>query len=54
MDIIDHDKGFVPGNLRWARKKIQTRNQRHRRLGKFSLQEIRVEAMRHGYKLVKK
>src|ERR1700688_531057 len=49
LDIIKHELGFVPGNLRWARKHTQTMNQRHKRLGLYSLQEIRVEAKRHGY-----
>lgn len=28
LDIINHDKGFVPGNLRWATKLEQTKNRR--------------------------
>jgi hypothetical protein len=54
MDIIEHSKGFVPGNIRWAKKHIQIRNQKHKKLGLFSLQELRIEAKRHGYDLVKK
>jgi hypothetical protein len=52
LDIIEHERGFVPGNLRWALKKSQTRNQQHRILGRFSLEELRIEAKRHGFILV--
>lgn len=53
IDIIDHEKGFVPGNLRWATKRQQARNRQSCRLGKFTLQELKVELKRHGYKAVK-
>lgn len=53
LDVIEHDKGFVPGNLRWARLYTQARNKRHKILGRFSVAEIRMEAKRHGYKLVR-
>lgn len=49
MDIIQHDVGFVPGNLRWACKRTQKRNQQHRILGQFSEEEFDVEAKRRGY-----
>lgn len=52
IDIIKHERGFVPGNLRWALKHTQKRNQRHRKLGTFTIGELKVEAKRHGYKLV--
>lgn len=53
LDVIEHDKGFVPGNLRWAKLHVQARNKRHKILGRFTISEIRVEARRHGYKLVR-
>jgi hypothetical protein len=53
LDIVEHVKGFVPGNLRWAKREIQKRNQRHKKLGLYDLSEIRIEAKRLGYKLVK-
>jgi len=52
LDIIDHAKGFVPGNLRWALKHTQEANKIHRKLGSFSIEELRAEALRHGYELV--
>lgn len=52
LDIIEHDKGFVPGNLRWARYNQQARNQRHRGPGKMSVEELEAEARRHGFRLV--
>lgn len=53
MDIIEHKKGFVPGNIRWAYKYLQARNKIHRTLGRFNITELKIEAMRRGYKLVK-
>jgi hypothetical protein len=53
LDIIEHDKGFVPGNLRWALHKTQQSNKRHRKLGWFTVEELRIEARRRGYSLVK-
>lgn len=53
LDVINHDKGFVPGNLRWAHQTTQIRNRKHRTLGRFSLTELMVEARRHGYVLTK-
>jgi hypothetical protein len=49
IDIIRHEDGFVPGNLRWADKTTQTRNQSHRFLGSVSDTEFAVEAKRRGY-----
>jgi len=49
LDIIEHAKGFVPGNLRWALKRLQMSNQRHRFLGQISDKEFAVEAKRRGY-----
>jgi hypothetical protein len=53
IDIIKHELGFVPGNIRWAKRDTQLENQRHRVLGKFSIEEFRVEARCRGYKLVR-
>ena len=53
LDIISHRKGFVPGNLRWAKKGLQNFNKMYKILGRFSLQELKVEAKRHGYILIK-
>jgi len=53
LDIVNHSLGFVPGNLRWALRHTQIRNQKHRKLGNFSIKELKVEVRRHGYKLVK-
>lgn len=49
LDIIEHRLGFVPGNLRWALKNTQMRNQNHRMLEKISDEEFAVEAKRRGY-----
>lgn len=49
LDIVEHAIGFMPGNLRWALKDIQMRNQRHRILEKISEKEFAVEAKRRGY-----
>jgi hypothetical protein len=32
LDRIDNDKGYQRGNLRWATKSVQNRNQRHNTL----------------------
>ena len=53
IDIIEHKKGFVPGNLRWAKRFVQNYNKRHKLLGKFTIEQLRVEAKRHDYKLVR-
>jgi hypothetical protein len=45
--------GFVPGNIRWALRDTQSRNQQHKRLGKFSDEEFAVEARRRGFVRVK-
>jgi undecaprenyl pyrophosphate synthase len=52
-DVVDHVKGFVPGNLRWAQKHTQNQNKQHRKLGEFTVEQLRVECRRHGFKLVK-
>jgi hypothetical protein len=49
LDIIKHAEGFVPGNLRWAKKYLQMRNQQHRFLETISEEEFAVEARRRGY-----
>ena len=49
MDVIKHQFGFVPGNLRWALKRTQKHNQQHRVLGQFNDEEFAVEAKRRGY-----
>jgi hypothetical protein len=42
LDIVKHELGFVPGNLRWATRNIQARNQQRYRLGQFSDEEFAV------------
>jgi hypothetical protein len=49
LDIIKHELGFVPGNLRWALRKSQQDNKQHRVLGQFSEEEFAAEAKRRGY-----
>jgi hypothetical protein len=49
LDIVKHELGFVPGNLRWALRDAQARNKKHRVLGQFSDEEFAVEARRRGY-----
>lgn len=49
LDIIEHSKGFAPGNLRWASGFTQKQNQIHRRLGQWGEKEFAVEAHRRGY-----
>lgn len=53
MDIIKHELGFVPGNLRWALKNLQASNKQHRILGQFSNEEFETEAKKRGYMLVR-
>ena len=53
MDIIKHELGFVPGNLRWALRATQTGNQQHRILGQFTDAEFLVEARKRGFILIK-
>ena len=50
LDIVDHAKGFVPGNLRWAKRNMQIGNQQHRFLGQISEDEFAVEARRRGWR----
>jgi hypothetical protein len=50
LDIIKHDRGFVPGNLRWAQHKIQFLNTRW--LKNLTNQQFLAEAIRRGLKLV--
>jgi hypothetical protein len=49
LDIVEHHKGFVKGNLRWATKKEQRSNMRA-----FALtpDAFRREALRRGFYLV--
>ena len=52
--IVEHAAGFVPGNLRWAKKTGQTRNQQHRQLGLWTDEEIVIEARRRGLTMIRK
>ena len=54
LDIIKHEIGFVPGNLRWALRNQQIENRQHRTLGKVSDKEFEIEAKRRGYVKEKK
>jgi hypothetical protein len=51
LDIINHSKGFVPGNLRWVPpgSSIQANNQVHRTVFDVSDKVFSVEAKRRGY-----
>lgn len=49
LDIVNHYIGFMPGNLRWAKKGLQRMNQRHRILGQISEDEFGIEARKRGY-----
>lgn len=49
LDRIDNDRGYEPGNVRWATRKEQVANQRRRaRLDQFSDSELTSELNRRG------
>ena len=54
LDIIKHEIGFMPGNLRWALRNTQRRNQKHRTLGQWTDEEFFIEARKRGFILTKK
>lgn len=49
LDIVKHEIGFMPGNLRWATRNTQALNKQHRTLGQWTNEEFDVEAHRRGY-----
>ena len=55
LDRIDNNRGYGPGNVRWATYKEQKANQRKRlRIEQWSLAEFEAEADRRGYVLTRK
>lgn len=54
LDIIKHEKGFVPGNLRWAPPKRQTTNKMFKRIADLETQNQNlVELLKESIELVK-
>lgn len=54
LDIIQHSKGFVPGNLRWVppSSSLQSKNQVHRTIFDVTDKVFAVEAKRRGYRRI--
>lgn len=54
LDRINNDKGYEPGNVRWATRKEQAANKRPMlRLEKFSTEILIDELQKRGYSAVK-
>jgi hypothetical protein len=51
LDRIDNDKGYEPGNVRWATAQEQVDNRRLKRLEQFSDAAFDAEARRRGFVL---
>lgn len=45
IDRIDNDKGYVPGNVRWANRREQMENTRTNPIVKYQGQEIRLRSL---------
>jgi len=53
LDVIKHNKGFIPGNLRWVpRGNSQRRNQIHKNIFNVPDKIFAVEAKRRGYRKI--
>lgn len=54
LDRINVNKGYQPGNVRWATKSEQVKNRRKIRcIQNFTDEEFMAEAVRRGYKISK-
>lgn len=52
LDRIDNDKGYFPGNVRWATLSMQNKNRRKKVcLGNYSNEEFESEAKLRGFYL---
>ena len=50
VDRIDNDKGYQPGNVRWATREVQLSNRRPFKLDDESVRQIRcLTALKLGY-----
>jgi hypothetical protein len=48
VDRINNNKGYQPGNVRWATKKLQASNTRRKRVEEFSNKELIDELKKRG------
>lgn len=53
LDIIEHYKGFVPGNLRWTLLDTQRRNQKHRTMFLLTVSQHKEALRQAGYGIYK-
>ena len=51
LDIIKHEIGFMPGNMRWVGREIQSANRR--RLVRFSDEQLISEIEKRGFVVIK-
>lgn len=49
LDIIKHDVGFMPGNLRWTLRGEQSSNRRHRTMFLLTLEQHKEALRQLGY-----
>lgn len=52
LDRIDNNRGYEPGNVRWADSQTQVLNRRIKHIEQFSDVEFAAEARRRGFTLV--